>query len=170
MWLRALLIVTILIGLLLTGCSREESSSSADEPSAPALTVNFESPVAIEIPPRMEPKSDADWEAIVNNKNAEIIEVLNILNPVAAYIIAAFEQYSGKLGEITHEEWTDTQEQLARAGEIYDDCKNRMDAGNIDKKLFLDLEEAWQVFVKVGVAGLRTKAMIESDLARAARG
>ena len=50
---------------------------------------------------------------------------------------------------------------------FYEDCKKRMAEKKFDKQLFLDLEEAWQVYVKVGVAGLRTKSMIDDDLKRA---
>jgi hypothetical protein len=41
-----------------------------------------------------------------------------------------------------------------------------MEAGDFDKQLFLDLEETWQLLVKTGVAGVRTKSMVDSELAR----
>jgi hypothetical protein len=172
MWTRNNLItilITILItGLSLTGCSKKEAGSS----DAPAITqtgleVTFEAPAPMEVTARMEPESDSDWHAISNNKNIEIVEVLNIITPVAVYITAAFEQYSAKLGEITHEEWEDTQHQLTKGSTLYGDCVKRLEAGKYDRQLFLDLEESWQIFVKVGVAGLRTKAMLEADLKRA---
>jgi len=41
-----------------------------------------------------------------------------------------------------------------------------MAAGNTDKQLFLDLEEVWQLLVKTGVAGVRTKSMVDAELKR----
>lgn len=164
-----MLIPGIITGLMLLGCSQQESSSTENDSAGQmqGLVVKSETPEPLAIPEHMEPKSDEDWEAIVNNKNAEVVGVLNIINPVAAYITAAFEQYGDKLGEVTHEEWKDTGEQLARANAIYESCKNRMAEEKFDKQLFLDLEEAWQVYVKVGVAGVRTKTMVDDDLRRA---
>jgi hypothetical protein len=49
---------------------------------------------------------------------------------------------------------------------LYDSCKERMAAGENDEALFLDLEEVWQLLVKTGVAGVRTKSMIDSELGR----
>ena len=169
MKLLKILVIGIFVGLLIMGCSQEESSYTEDTSGdqAPGLVVKVESPEPLVVPAYVEPKSDSDWEAIVSNKNAEIIGVLNIINPVATYIIAAFDQYADKFGEVTTEEWEDTGAQLGRANAIYEDCKKRMAEKKFEKQLFLDLEEAWQVYVKVGVAGLRTKSMIDDDLKRA---
>jgi len=169
MQLLKILLLGIIAGILMIGCSSDESSYVEDTPAdkSPGLVVKAESPEPMVAPDRMEPKSENDWEAIANNKNIEIIGVLNVINPVATYIIAAFDQYGDKLGVITHEEWEDTGAQLGRANGIYEDCKKRMEQKKFDKQLFLDLEEAWQVYVKVGVAGLRTKAMLDDDLKRA---
>ena len=41
-----------------------------------------------------------------------------------------------------------------------------MASGAYDKKLFLDLEEVWQGLVKTGVAGVRTKSMVDAELAK----
>ncbi|MCP4704455.1 MAG: hypothetical protein GY865_07580 [candidate division Zixibacteria bacterium] len=167
MQLLKIMIIGIFAAVMITGCSQEDAYVDDTADQAPGLVVKAESPAPMDAPVYIEPKSDTDWEARVSNKNAEIIGVLNIINPVASYIIAAFEQYADKLGEVTHEEWEDTGAQLGRANAIYDDCKKRMAAKKFDKKLFLDLEEAWQVYVKVGVAGVRTKSMIDNDLSRA---
>ncbi len=172
MWKRinivTVLITLLIAGLSLTACSKKEAGST-DTPATTqtGLKVSYEAPAAAEVPARVTPESDSDWQAITNNKNAEIVEVLNIINPVAAFIIAAFDQYSDKLSEVTHDEWTDTQVQLGNASTLYGDCVKRLEAGNFDRQLFLDLEESWQIFVKVGVAGVRTKTMIDSDLLRA---
>lgn len=153
--------------LLLLGCSGQETDSTTEEPQAKQkLVVQVEATEPLDVPARVEPKSDTDWEAIANNKNVEIIEVLNIIGPVAAYITAAFEQYGDKFGEVTQEEWVDTRAQLTKASAVYEDCKERMDKKEYSKQLFLDLEEAWQIFVKVGVAGIRAKAMVDADLGR----
>jgi hypothetical protein len=162
-----IIIIGIFAGLAVIGCSQEDTYVEGTADQASGLVVKAESPEPMAVPAYIEPKSDSDWEAKVNNKNAEIIGVLNIINPVATYIIAAFDQYDDKLGEVTHEEWEDTGAQLGRANAIYEDCKKRMADKMFDKQLFLDLEEAWQVYVKVGVAGVRTKSMIDNDLKRA---
>ncbi len=162
MWLLSLSV------LILVGCSaQQEPSSDAAAPATSTLVVKYETPAPMDVPARVEPASDTDWKAIVNNKNVEIIEVVNILTPVAVYLTAAFEQYGDKFGEFTQEEWVDTQAQLTAASTKWEECKQRMADSTYDRQLFLDLEEAWQIFVKVGVAGLRTKTMVEADLARA---
>lgn len=167
MRLRIMLITALIAGLLLVGCSSQESGSADDPATTTAkLEVKYDTPAAMDVPARLEPTSDTDWESITKNKDAEIVEVLNIINPVAAFIVAGFEQYEAKFSEITHEEWEDTQAQLGAASTLYGDCTKRMEAGAFDRQLFLDLEESWQLFVKVGVAGVRTKTMIEADLSR----
>jgi hypothetical protein len=94
-----------------------------------------------------------------------VIQVINIINPVAAYITAGFEQYGQRIKNKTvHEEWTDTQDQLTKALELYDSCKKRKEQGKFDKKLFLDMEGTWQLLVKTGVAGVRTKSMLDAEL------
>ncbi|MCP4580509.1 MAG: hypothetical protein GY839_02745 [candidate division Zixibacteria bacterium] len=128
--------------------------------------VKFEAPEVMAVPERVEPKSDTDWQAKVNNKNAEVIEVLNILNPVAAFLTAAFEQFGDEMGEVTHEEWVDTQAHLTKALTLYGESQKLMEKEKFSKQLFLDLEETWQLLVKVGVAGIRTKSMVDNDLAR----
>lgn len=63
-----------------------------------------------------------------------------------------------------HEEWVDTQAQLTQALKLYESGKKRIEAGKYDKQLFLDLENAWQILVKTGVAGVRTKTMLDAEL------
>jgi hypothetical protein len=65
---------------------------------------------------------------------------------------------------VTLEEWDDTVAQLTRANGIYEEAKAKMEQKKFDKSLFLQLEEAWQIYVKVGVAGVRTKTMVDSEL------
>ena len=48
---------------------------------------------------------------------------------------------------------------------LYEDCQGRIDSGEADKQLFLDMEGVWQILVKTGVAGVRTKSMIDAELA-----
>ncbi len=168
MWYQQILLTGLLAAIVIAGCSADqETTSDAPEQSQSRLVVKYDTPAPMEVSARTEPQSDEDWKAIANNKNAEIVELLNIINPIAAYITAAFEQHGSIFAEVTHEEWEDTRAQLTNASTIYGDCQKRMESGAFDKQLFLDLEEAWQVFVKVGVAGLRTKTMVEADLARA---
>ena len=95
-----------------------------------------------------------------------MFEVINIINPVAAYITEGFKQYGDSFSPTLHEEWEDTQAQLGQATTLYGTCNERMAAGEYDEALFLDLEEVWQLLVKTGVAGVRTKSMIDSELAK----
>ncbi|MCP4203527.1 MAG: hypothetical protein GY769_16535 [bacterium] len=152
--------------VLATGCGAGEdvAQAPAGAEAGPAIELQVEAPEPLAEPEYKSPASDTDWEAKVNNKNIEIVQVLNIINPVAAYIGTGFEQYGDRFDATLHEEWTDTQVQLGSATTLYDDCKTRMEAGNFDKQLFLDMEEVWQLLVKTGVAGVRTKSMIDEAL------
>ena len=167
---RDLLTVLCVVALSLSvGCSGggEESAGYAEAEAAPAREmVVYETPEPMEVPAAVEVTSDTDWEAKCHNKDIEIIGVLNIINPVAAYISAGFEQYGDRFSDVLNEEWVDTQHYLTAALTLYEDCKARRAAGEFDKKLFLDLEEVWQTLVKTGVAGVRTKTMVESEVKR----
>jgi hypothetical protein len=162
------LIVLTLVALAL-GCGGGAGepvgavSRSEDQPR-PVLVVDAPDP--LEVPERRELVSDTDWEGKAHNKKVEIVEVLNVINPVAAYITAGFDKYGNRFSETLHEEWEDTQVQLTAALTLYDNCKERVAAGRFDKKLFLDLEEVWQLLVKTGVAGLRAKSMIDAEIGR----
>jgi len=123
-------------------------------------------PEPLAVPEPRPVSSDTDWEAKAHNKNIEVVQVINVINPVAAYITAGFEKYGTKFSPTLQEEWADTQEQLTKALTLYDDCQARMEGGQYDKQLFLDLEEVWQLLVKTGVAGIRTKSMVDSELQR----
>ena len=158
----------ILVPALLIGCggASDETVYEAAEPAADAVLIEVEAPPALEVPERVEVASDDDWAARVHNKNVEVLEVVNIINPVAAYITEGFKQYGNSFSPTLQEEWEDTQVQLGQAMTLYDSCKERMGAGEYDEALFLDLEEVWQLLVKTGVAGVRTKSMIDSEVAR----
>ena len=163
MKLTMLLIVAL---ALIIGCSGgEEESAEQPQESIPGITLNVQAPDPIPVPDPKAPSSDTDWEAKVHNKDIEIIQVLNIINPIAAFITEGFKQYGGQFSETLQEEWADTQVQLTKALTLYDDCKKRREAGKFDKQLFLDMEEVWQLLVKTGVAGVRTKSMVDSELA-----
>jgi hypothetical protein len=158
-----LFVLTMMI--LLYGCSKQETEATVEESKQPqAYTVNVTAPEPLPVPQKIDPKSETDWESRTNNKNMEIVQVLNILYPVAAYITAAFEQHGDKLSDLTVEEWEDTQNQLTRASELYEKCKAKLENKEFNKQLFLNLEETWQLFVKVGSAGVRTKKMIDQEL------
>jgi hypothetical protein len=154
---------------LLAGCGGGGSddvaySEPAEEPERVLIQVTEPEPLAV--PEPVEVSSDSDWEARIHNKDIEIIGVLNVINPVAAYITAGFEQYGDRFSETLQEEWGDTQVQLTAALTLYESCKERRSAGRFDKQLFLDMEEVWQLLVKTGVAGVRTKSMVDSEVKR----
>lgn len=157
----------LFLSALVIGCggaAEEAVTDDVAEQAAPLLEV--EAPPALEIPEPMEVSSDDDWTAKAHNKNIEVLGVINVINPVAAYITEGFNQYGSSFSATLHEEWEDTQAQLTQATTLYDSCKQRMESGAADKKLFLDLEEVWQLLVKTGVAGVRTKSMVDSELAK----
>jgi len=161
------LMILALVPWLLVACGGGgEYVETSEAPAAEAPLLEVEAPEPIEVPALMEVAGPEDWAAKVNNKNAEVIGVINVINPVAGYIVAGFEQYGDSFSEILHEEWEDTQAQLGQATTLYDSCKQRMGAEEYDRQLFLDLEEVWQILVKTGVAGVRTKSMVDSELGR----
>jgi hypothetical protein len=157
----------LVFSICLLGCEATEEAgpTPAAEGQVAGAKVEVTQPEPMKVPERMEPSSETDWKARVNNKEIEIIQVLNIINPVAAYITAGFDQYGDRIEDPTvHEEWTDTQAQLTQALAIYNNCKEAKAAGDYSKQLFLDMEEAWQMLVKTGVAGVRTKQMLDAEL------
>ena len=160
--------ILILVPGLLIGCggTSDETAYEADEPAAEAVLLEVEAPPALEVPEPKEVTGEDDWEAKAHNKNIEVVQVINIIQPIAAYITVGFEQYGSSFSETLHEEWADTQVQLTQATTLYGSCQERMANGEFNKQLFLDLEEVWQGLVKTGVAGVRTKQMVDSELAR----
>lgn len=161
------LTVLAMVPWLLVACGGgggDEAMVYDESEVAAAPLIEVQAPEPIPVPEIRPVEGDDDWEAKTHNKDVEIIGVLNIINPVATYIVAGFDQYGGSFSEVLQEEWADTQVQLTAATTLYDSCKTRMSAGEYDKQLFLDLEEVWQLLVKTGVAGLRTKSMIDAEV------
>ncbi len=148
------------------GCeSKDKTTTSESQGITGGAKVVYNEPEPQEVPEPKTPSSDEDWEAKVHNKNIEIIQVLNIINPVAAYLIAGFEQYGAQIDNPTvHGDWEDTQVQLGKALELYDACNAKIEKGQYSKQLFLDMEGVWQLLVKTGVAGVRTKQMLDAEL------
>jgi len=151
----------------LTTCGpADEGGQQAAEAPQAGIQLDVTPPAALEVPEPKELTSDTDWEAKAHNKNIEVIQVINIINPVAAYITKGFEEYGDQFSPTLDEEWADTQAQLTAATTLYGSCQERMKAGEYDRQLFLDLEQVWQLLVKTGVAGVRTKSMVDAELAR----
>ncbi len=162
------LLICLCMAMLLTGCGGEGTEDyTASEPAKKTPLIQVEAPEPLDVPERREVASDTDWEAKVHNKEIEIIELINVINPIAAYITKGFEQHGSKFSEILNEEWDDTKAQLTEALALYEDCKTRKAAGKFDRQLFLDLEESWQILVKTGVSGVRTKSMVDDEVRRA---
>ena len=161
-WISILLLLSI--PCLLFGCSEAAEVAQYDDAAPKGVQLNVEAPAPLEEPERREVSSETDWEAKTHNKEIEVIQVINIINPVAAYITEGFKQYGNRFSPTLQEEWEDTQVQLTKALTLYESCKERKAAGSFDKQLFLDLEEVWQLLVKTGVAGIRAKSMVDSEL------
>jgi hypothetical protein len=160
------LILLLVAPAFVLGCAGEpaEYADTSSAPAAPAIQLEVTEPEPLPVPEEMVPSSDQDWAARINNKNREVVQLINTINPVAAYVTAGFEQYGDKFSPTLQEEWTDTQHQLTQATTLYEDCQKRMEAGTVDKQLFLDLEGVWQLLVKTGVAGLRAQSMVDAEL------
>ena len=161
-------LTVICVMLVAAGCGggSGEAGSAAPAAAAERPLVEVEMPAPLELPEAQTVTSDTDWGAKAHNKEIEIIQVLNVINPVATYITAGFDLHGSKFSPTLQEEWVDTQAQLGAALTLYEDCKSRRAAGQIDKQLFLDMEEVWQLLVKTGVAGVRTKSMVDDELRR----
>ncbi len=162
---RSAILVLVAGALVACGGQGEEQAAGA-APAESGVKLTVAAPAPLEIPEPKEVGSDTDWEAKAHNKEIEIFQVMNIVNPVAAYIVEGFKQYGDRFSPTLNEEWEDTQVQLTKATTLYDDCKERQAAESFDKQLFLDMEEVWQLLVKTGVAGVRTKSMIDDELKR----
>ncbi len=160
------ILVVCLLSVLLVGCGQQKSGPGEQTAQTREVLLDVQAPEPLPIPEPMQVKSNEDWEAKVHNKNIEVLQVINIVNPVAAYITAGFKKYGDKFSPTLKEEWTDTQAQLTQALTLYDDCKKRMEKKQYDKQLFLDLEGVWQILVKTGVAGVRTQSMVQAEIKR----
>ncbi len=164
--MKEVLIVLCVAGMSI-GCgggSYDTAEDSTATRAAERPLIQVEPPKPLDAPEPVEVASDTDWKSRSHNKDIEIIGVLNVINPVAAYITAGFERYGDRFSETLQEEWGDTQKQLTAAMSLYESCKERRSAGKYDKQLFLDMEEVWQLLVKTGVAGVRTKSMVDSEV------
>ncbi len=155
----------ILIVLVAAGCGGESTESAGAEAAGSSL-ITVEAPEPLAVPDPVTVSSDTDWEAKVHNKEIEVLQLINIINPIAAYITEGFKQYGDRFSQTLQEEWQDTQVQLTKALTLYDSCKERKGAGRFEKQLFLDMEEVWQLLVKTGVAGVRSKQMVDAELKR----
>jgi len=166
--MKGLLSVLCAAGLMV-GCGGGGGDTADYSDAAPApqqALIQVDEPEPLQAPEPVAVASDTDWEAKSHNKDIEIIGVLNVINPVAAYVTAGFERYGDRFSETLQEEWGDTQAQLTAALTLYESCKERRASGQYDKQLFLDMEEVWQLLVKTGVAGVRTKSMVDSEVKR----
>jgi len=162
------LLLTVVVLALVGGCGgagQEAGEEVQVAEQAAGIQLEVEAPEPMAVPEYQTPSSKEDWPAIINNKNKEIVEVLNIINPVAAYIVTGFEQYGDRFSATLNEEWIDTQAQLTSAMTLYEECQAQIEAGEANKELFLNMEGVWQMLVKTGVAGVRTKSMIDAELA-----
>ena len=107
---------------------------------------------------------DVDWKFKCERKVAEVESIIGILNPVVEYLTVAFD--NNTFTETTTEEWADAVHQFTQANKKYNSAKEWMEEETYDKKTFLKLEEAWQYYVKTGVAGIRAKGMVDSELGK----
>jgi hypothetical protein len=159
------LAILALLPAFLVACAPAEEGQQAAA-AGPGIQLDVTPPEPLAVPEKKDPTSDEDWEAKAHNKNIEVVETINAINPIAAYITKGFEEYGDRFSPTVQEEWADTQVQLTAATTLYGDCQKRMEARDNNKQLFLDLEEVWQLLVKTAVAGVRTKQMVDAELAR----
>ena len=157
-------ILSLLVILFFLGCGQGTDVPEVEAPAQEKPLLTVQAPEPLPVPEYITPSSEEDWNAKVNNKNIEVIQLVNIINPVAAFITEGFKQYGTRFSKGLHEEWEDTQAQLTKALTLYESCNTRKTESKFDKKLFLDLEETRQLLVKTGVAGLRAKTMVEAEI------
>ncbi len=163
-------VILVLVSGALVACGGQgEEQVAGGAPAESGVKLTVAAPAPLKVPEPKEVSSDTDWEAKAHNKEIEILQVINIINPIAAYITEGFNQHGDHFSEILNEEWEDTQVQLTAALTLYDSSKERMAAGAFEKQLFLDMEEVWQGLVKTGVAGVRTNQMVDSEIRRMTR-
>ena len=106
----------LLAAAILVGCGQQGAEApESRQAAAPAPLIQYEAPAPLAVPATKKAASEEDWPAIVHNKEVEVIKVLNVINPVAATVVAGFEQYGERFSEVTQEEWHDTQVQLGKA-------------------------------------------------------
>lgn len=108
-------------------------------------------------------KEEIDWKVKCEKKVGEVDGVLEILAPVVEFLTESFE--NNTFSETTTEEWTDAVKQFTSGNKKYEQAKGWLKEGKYEKLTFLKLEEAWQYYVKTGVAGLRAKEMVAQELA-----
>ncbi len=161
------LIVLITVVFLL-GCAAPDSETGGEYEETPIIVLNVEPPELMAVPEPVTVKSDTDWKGKAHNKEIEVIQVVNILLPVKAYLVEGFTKFGSKCSATTNEDWEDTQAQLTSALGLYGKCVERKKSGEVSKQLFLDLEETWQLLVKTGVSGIRTKQMLDEELKKIA--
>ena len=82
------LIVLLLVFGLLIGCGERtgEPGEQAPQVAAKAPLIKVTPPEPLDVPEPVTLKSDTDWQGKAHNKEIEVISLINILNPVAAYI------------------------------------------------------------------------------------
>ena len=85
--------------LMACGGPADEGGQQAAEAPRSGIQLDVTPPAALEVPERKEVSSDTDWEAKAHDENIEVIQVINIINPVAAYIVEDFEQYGDRFSE-----------------------------------------------------------------------
>jgi len=93
--------ILVLIPGLLLGCggTSDEADYEAEAAAAAPVLLEVDPPAPIEVPERRDVTADDDWAARVHNKNIEVLEVMNIINPIAAYIVVGFEKYGDRFSE-----------------------------------------------------------------------
>jgi len=156
----------LLIAFTTGGCNAPADQGASAPAQKPTITLKVPPSQLMEVPERKKPASDTDWEARVINKNIEVIQLINIITPVKDYLVVGFTQYGPKFSEDLNHEWKDTQEQLGAALALYEKAGKAKGEGQFSQQTFFMFEEVWQLLVKTGVAGVRTKSMMDSELKR----
>ena len=79
------LAILAFLPVVLIGCGgpAEDGGGQAEAPKS-GIQLDVTPPAALDVPEPVEVSSDTDWEAKAHNKNIEVVQVINIINPVAA--------------------------------------------------------------------------------------
>lgn len=107
---------------------------------------------------------ETNWEKRITEKQAAVDSLRETLKPIVSELSNAFEKHGEELSVYTTEEWKDAQHWYSLANSKYEEVKKRLKPENYNQTLYLELEEVWQLYVKAGSAGVRTKFMVDREL------
>lgn len=78
---------------------------------------------------------------------------------IVAGVLKKLEAQLAEASDLKKHEVEDAKFWFKKADELLQKCKQKMDAGQYDKQLVVDLNQSWQWFIKAGSAAVRATMM-----------